>query len=162
MIRGVPSKFGARVIGKEAAAAALVQNLSKTSKFGPLVTGSKVKPGTNTPATDSVRVTAGMSIEKMREVLESNPSFVQAFVDAEWRRLRAGPGTGPRKGALAMFVEYADKPGALHPDASAALKARVERYLATGDDEELKALETRQAALDKGPKTTLSEAKTGR
>jgi hypothetical protein len=160
MIRNQPLNFGSKVIGKARADAEAQVAKLQVTKFGPLVLGTKVVEGTNTPAADSMPVSAGMSVEGIRAVLENNPTFLTPFAEAEFRRLREGPGTGPRKGALRLFIEHAN--AGMHPIAAKALIERCEKFLASGEDEELQALEEKAQAAKTRTHTTLAEAKTGR
>lgn len=107
--------FGHRVIGRERADIEKTLVLEKKTLFGPRVLGTKVIPGTNTPAPGSEPVSTAkeaqiaketISVASMQDMLEKNPKYIDHYIDME--RGRVG---GPRRKAVKIMLASERKNG---------------------------------------------------
>jgi hypothetical protein len=108
--RKAPQNFGAMVIGEEAAKANQQAVQERRTKFGPLVLGTKVMSGTNTPAPGSedvekteTMIQSGLSVNGIREKLEQNKHLLKNLASMELKRP-----DGPRRQALTVLLEAAE------------------------------------------------------
>lgn len=120
--------FGRMVIGAKRVAEERAYVKEGRTKFGPLVLGDRVKPGTNTPIGNTI--TADASLEVIGDVLGKNPAFLSSYVEREFAR-------EPqliRRGAMRLFIDTAPKAYPDNADKVALIVNRCEAFLAKGID----------------------------
>lgn len=112
-----PGHFGPAIIGEEEYKRETDYKAKGRNVFGPLVTGVIEEDEEEV----EVEPQQGISIQKIADALEANPTVLDALRESEAKR--AG---GPRKGALALFLKAEQAKGEqTRPEVVKELKAQI-------------------------------------
>lgn len=131
-LKKLAGRFGSMVIGAERAAREKLEVKAKTTRFGPMVLGSKVNFGTNTPAKDSKPVIPNPSLKQLKELLQSNPAFVVMYCAQEFAR----QAEAIRPAALRLFIDTAPVAFPKQPEKAQTIILRCQTWLDKAKDTE--------------------------